>query len=336
MSGRIRTIKPEWLEDELLAAASDEARVLSVALLLMADDYGRGRASPAAIAAGAWRYQLEKDDGEHTREILARASRALRELAELRFVTLYEVSGQRYYAIRTWSKHQKVDRPSKPRIPEPPEQSEPGTAAISATCTPSTNTREGSSSPSRDTRQTLAPDLRSPTSTSDLRPASEDRSSARAPEPEHECRPKSIEPARQAIITAYQKRGLSVPGAVASNAPNYETHVRLAGLNVERLPAMLDAFFGDPEMDSKGFPIGWFLGNPNQWARPTTTTPQGGLPTDLDDLERLALTRAEEGRPWAAASKLESAWHRVAVRYPDLIATRRHPGYTQPASRPAA
>jgi hypothetical protein len=54
MSGRIRTIKPEWLEDELLAAASDEARVLSVALILMADDYGRGRASLATIAAGAF------------------------------------------------------------------------------------------------------------------------------------------------------------------------------------------------------------------------------------------------------------------------------------------
>jgi hypothetical protein len=51
MSRRIRSIKPEWLDDEKIAGASDEARVLSVALILMSDDYGRGRAALAAIAA---------------------------------------------------------------------------------------------------------------------------------------------------------------------------------------------------------------------------------------------------------------------------------------------
>lgn len=120
MTGRIRTLKPEWLDDELLAAASDEARVLSVALILMADDYGLGRAAPATLAAGAWRYQLEHEDGAHAAEVLARASRALRELHAIRFVELYEVDRQRYFAIRNWAKHQKVDRPSKPRIPPPP------------------------------------------------------------------------------------------------------------------------------------------------------------------------------------------------------------------------
>lgn len=146
----------------------------------------------------------------------------------------------------------------------------------------------------------------------------------------------SPETSRQAIAESYRKRGLAVPGPIAALTPDYETHSKLVGLDAERLPSMLEAFFGDASMASKGFPISWFLANPNQWAKPTTSTPPGGMPTDLDDLERLALTRAEEGRPWAAASKLESAWHRVAVRHPSLIATRKHPGYTQPASRPAA
>lgn len=150
MTGRIRTIKPEWLEDELLAAASDEARVLSVALILMADDHGRGRASTAAIATGAWRYQLEQDDGAHAPEVLARASRALRELHAMRFVTLYEVDRQRYFEIRNWSKHQRVDRPSKPRVPAPPQ----------AENAQESRTHEVATEPSRGPRETLATDSR--------------------------------------------------------------------------------------------------------------------------------------------------------------------------------
>lgn len=143
---RIRSVKPEWLDDELLAAGSDEARVLSIALLLMSDDYGRGRASLATIAAGAWRYQMERDDGAHAPEVLARASRALRELVEMRFVVLYEVDRQRYFAIRNWSRHQKVDKPSAPRIPAPPDTESQDNPA----------TREGSPSVPRDTREDVA------------------------------------------------------------------------------------------------------------------------------------------------------------------------------------
>jgi len=154
MTGRIRTVKPEWLEDELLAAASDEARVLSIALILMSDDYGRGRASLAAIAAGAWRYQMERADGAHAPEILARASRALRELVEIGFVVLYDIAKQRYFEIRNWSKHQKVDRPSKPRIPAPSDVDSLENAGP----------RDTLATPSRASREPLATDLRPPTS----------------------------------------------------------------------------------------------------------------------------------------------------------------------------
>jgi hypothetical protein len=122
---RIRSIKPDWLEDELMAAATDEARILSVALILMADDHGRGRASLATIAAETWRHQFTSDDAEKVRETLAKASRALRELVEMRFVVVYEVERQKYFAIRNWSKHQRVDKPGKPRIPAPPDACSP-------------------------------------------------------------------------------------------------------------------------------------------------------------------------------------------------------------------
>lgn len=119
MSGRIRTIKPEWMEDELLASTSSEARLLSVALVLMADDYGNGRASVASIAGEAFRYQMAANDGVDAHKVMQTVRLAIGELEAARFITLYDVEGQRYFAIRNWTKHQKVDKPGKPRVPGP-------------------------------------------------------------------------------------------------------------------------------------------------------------------------------------------------------------------------
>jgi hypothetical protein len=107
---RIRTIKPEWLDDERLVLASSDARVLSIALLLLSDDYGRGRANRVVLAARVFPGKIP--------ETLANA---LDTLEKLNFVVLYEVDGQSYFAIRNWEKHQKVDKPGKPQIPAPPQ-----------------------------------------------------------------------------------------------------------------------------------------------------------------------------------------------------------------------
>lgn len=101
-------MKPEWLEDELLALASAEARVLSIALMLLADDYGNGRANPILLGGQVFPGKLPEV-----------AAKALDELRVLRFVELYEVDGQRYFAIRNWDKHQRVDKPGKNRVPKP-------------------------------------------------------------------------------------------------------------------------------------------------------------------------------------------------------------------------
>jgi len=102
---RIRTIKPEWLEDERILLASAEARVLSISLILLSDDYGNGR----AFTLGSRVFPTSPHLAEP----------ALRELVERRFVELYEVDGQRYFHIRNWEKHQKVDKPGKPHVPAP-------------------------------------------------------------------------------------------------------------------------------------------------------------------------------------------------------------------------
>jgi hypothetical protein len=109
---RIRTVKPEWLEDEKLGAASDAARVLSLGLVLLADDHGRGRAHEGFVAGHVWPY------GD-PRETVRKASEALRELVRCGFIVVYEVRGQSYFEIRNWKKHQKVDHPGKPMVPEP-------------------------------------------------------------------------------------------------------------------------------------------------------------------------------------------------------------------------
>lgn len=110
---RIRTVKPEWLEDEKIALASTEARLLSIALLLLADDYGNGRAHLAILGPRVF------PGAQNPRETLAKA---LDELARLSFVVLYEVEGQSYFHIRNWDRHQRVDKPGKPQCPAPPHE----------------------------------------------------------------------------------------------------------------------------------------------------------------------------------------------------------------------
>ncbi len=111
---RIRTVKPEWLEDERLAACSDTARMVSVALIALSDDYGNGRAHPLYLASRIWPYA----SGE-PRETLMRLSRALTELDGIGFLTLYTVKNQQYFSIKNWSKHQKVQHPGRPAVPGP-------------------------------------------------------------------------------------------------------------------------------------------------------------------------------------------------------------------------
>lgn len=109
MAGRIRTIKPELLEDEKASALSDAAWRLFVSSWLLADDHGRFRAGAKYLAAQVW-----QDTGE-----TEKASRALAELARVGRVRVYRVEGQAYAEIPTWARHQRIDNAGKPRIPAP-------------------------------------------------------------------------------------------------------------------------------------------------------------------------------------------------------------------------
>ena len=112
MSGRIRTIKPEILEDEVTALLPDNEWRLFVSLWLLADDYGNLRCHPLKIQGAIyWGEKPSKDVGA-----------ALTCLADKGLIQFYRVRGQVYAHVVGWERHQKIDHPSKPWVPGPEDE----------------------------------------------------------------------------------------------------------------------------------------------------------------------------------------------------------------------
>jgi hypothetical protein len=138
MARRIRSIKPEILDDGVTAALPHLEWRLFVSLWLLADDYGNLRGAVAQIKGAAlWSVA----DNE------AKTKGALDHLASVGLIRLYTAKGQPYVHICGWSKHQKVDHPGKASIPGPE-------LADSDTCDASRNPLEDS----RESRENLASD----------------------------------------------------------------------------------------------------------------------------------------------------------------------------------
>jgi hypothetical protein len=85
-----------------------------VALILLSDDYGRGRASLPFIVSHV--FPTLNDE--------SRVAEYMSELQSTGFFFTYEVRNQSYFSIRNWKKHQRVDKPGKPLVP-PPDDIEP-------------------------------------------------------------------------------------------------------------------------------------------------------------------------------------------------------------------
>jgi hypothetical protein len=153
MAGRIRTLKPEILEDDRTAGLTHAAWRLYVSGYLLADDQGNLRAHPRRLAAEVFWLREVSD-------VFATVS----ELSRTGLWSLYEVRGQLYAAIHAWERHQRIDHPGKPRVPEP---SDPGATPVIPASFP--NFPEWLRSFSDPSRETLAPDpdLRSTTTTND-------------------------------------------------------------------------------------------------------------------------------------------------------------------------
>lgn len=125
---RIRSIKPEFWEDERVGALSIGARLLYLGLISLADDEGRFRASPTLVKAQIFPYDEQADVPTWMRE-LENAKRIIR----------YIFDGETFAAIGKFKKHQKIDKPSPSKLPSPQDQ-----ASIALA---SSGTREDSPTP---------------------------------------------------------------------------------------------------------------------------------------------------------------------------------------------
>lgn len=105
---RIRTIKPEFPQSETMGKLSRDARLLFIQLWTIADDEGRARASSRMLASLLYPYD---DDAK------GQMDGWLEELERLGCIRCYEADGSSYLEIVNWLKHQKIDKPSKSRLP---------------------------------------------------------------------------------------------------------------------------------------------------------------------------------------------------------------------------
>ena len=136
---RIRSIKPEFWRSSDISLLAIEDRLLFIGLWSYVDDNGVGEDRLPIICADLFADDLSRDP----RETLARVSGGLTRLSEAGRIVRYTTSGRDYLAINGWSKHQRIDKPNKPRFPLPnPENS---------------TIRETLAEPSRDSREGLAP-----------------------------------------------------------------------------------------------------------------------------------------------------------------------------------
>lgn len=104
---RIRTIKPEILEDEKTSALTDAAFRLFISMISLADDHGNVRADVRWLSAQIWWAHGTKPN------VLS----ALIELSCAGLIIAYGVRGGTYAAIVGWQKHQRIDNAGKGRVP---------------------------------------------------------------------------------------------------------------------------------------------------------------------------------------------------------------------------
>lgn len=140
---RIRSIKPEFWRSQDVADLPREVRLLWIGLWSYVDDNGVGLDDYRAVAADLFAFDDPVEAREFVRDGLATLSRGAR-------ITRYTVAGRSYLAINGWDEHQRIDKPNKARFPEPSE-------ADTFVSSENDDTRETLATPSRESREGLAP-----------------------------------------------------------------------------------------------------------------------------------------------------------------------------------
>jgi len=106
---RIRTIKPEFWRDQTIQGLAERTQLVYIGLWCMADDCGRFQADVDTIRAEIAKKARPSD-----------VAQAVHQLVECEKVMTYEVNGESYGVVVNWW-HQKIDKPSGPEWPPPPD-----------------------------------------------------------------------------------------------------------------------------------------------------------------------------------------------------------------------
>jgi len=148
---RIRTIKPDFWTDEKVGECSPSARLLFVAMWNFADDHGSLDRSAKQLKAQAFPY--DNLDAEPL----------LQELLTAGLVIEYHVADKCYLHIKGFREHQRIDKPSNPKVPvyEDSFKSRRTLTESSASPRPSSLGREGKGMEGSKTVSAAAPPTRS-------------------------------------------------------------------------------------------------------------------------------------------------------------------------------
>jgi len=109
---RTRSIKPEFWSDEKISKISLQARLLYIGMWGTSDDSGTTKGHPVWLKSQIFPY----DDFS-----IKQFETWLNELIKMDRILPYEVSGEKYFYIPGFNKHQKIQHPSPAKNPPPPE-----------------------------------------------------------------------------------------------------------------------------------------------------------------------------------------------------------------------
>lgn len=119
---RKRMLSPDIWESESFSSLSDTAKIVFISLISHADDEGRGKANAGFVKSMTFPY----DEGKRITDI----TKALNEIAQLMSVRFYKYDGSEYYCLTKWSVWQKIDKPSKSKIPPPLTETDRGVGVL--------------------------------------------------------------------------------------------------------------------------------------------------------------------------------------------------------------
>jgi hypothetical protein len=104
---RIRTIKPEFWQDEKIASLPFITRLVYISLWNESDDEGRLRGSPVYLKSVLFPY----DDIDMAGELTSLSNHGV--------IIKYSVRQQSYLFLPNFGRHQRINRPSASRLPDP-------------------------------------------------------------------------------------------------------------------------------------------------------------------------------------------------------------------------